>query len=263
MGQAVVVLTDGPSKRAQALATDLAQLFWTWRNQFRDDLLTIDGALDLIARDRDRRPYILADMGDRVLAGAPGDSTAIIEHALARGNCLRGAIPVTDPASVQAAAEAGPGAHVTLEIGGRMTPGFTPLRVSGIIAGLSNGRFMIKGPFGAGEESSLGPTAVLLVDRRLSVLLTSKPGFTHDPAAFASQGIDVTGQDFIVVKSGYHFKLNFAGIGTPLSIATPGIGYYTPGLLHRKNARFWPEHDISEPVIRSVVYGKTENQPQQ
>nr|WP_284452436.1 MlrC C-terminal domain-containing protein [Mesorhizobium sp. WSM4875] len=51
-------------------------------------------------------PYILADMGDRVLAGVPGDSTAIIEHALARGGRLRGAIPVTDPLSVEAAAEA-------------------------------------------------------------------------------------------------------------------------------------------------------------
>src|SRR5207245_8349195 len=111
--------------------------------------------------------------------------------------------------------------------------------------------------FGAGEESSLGATAVLLVDGRLSILLTSKPGFTHDPAAFASQGIDIAAQDFVVVKSGYHFKLNFAGIGTPLSVATPGIGYYTRGLLHPKKARFWPEHDISEPRIRSVAYGRS------
>lgn len=257
MGQAIVVLTNGPSKLALAIAKELAQLFWTWRMHFGDDLLTIDEALNLISRDADRRPYILADMGDRVLAGAPGDSTAIIEHALARGGRLRGTIPVTDPVSVEVAAKAGLGAHVTLDIGGRMTPGFVPHRVSGVVAGLSEGRFVIKGPFGAGEESSLGDTAVLVVDDRLSILLTSKPGFTHDPAAFASQGIDVADQDFVVVKSGYHFKLNFAGIGTPLSVATPGIGYYTPGLLHRKNARFWPEHDIFEPQIRSVVYGRS------
>lgn len=256
MGQAVVVLTNGPSKRAQEVAMELAQLFWTWRNQFRDDLLTIDGALELVARDRDRRPYILADMGDRVLAGAPGDSTAIVERALAHGDCLRGAIPVTDPVSVEAAATAGIGAHATLDIGGRMTPGFIPLRVSGVVVGLSDGRFVIKGPFGAGEGSSLGDTAVLLVGDRLSIMLTSKPGFTHDPAAFASQGIDAAAQDFVVVKSGYHFKLNFAGIGTPLSVATPGIGFYSRGLLHRRNARFWPEHEISEPQIRSFVCGR-------
>ncbi|TIP54249.1 MAG: M81 family metallopeptidase [Mesorhizobium sp.] len=250
MGQAVVVLTNGPSKHAKAVASDLAQLFWTWRNRFRDDLPAIDGA-------RDRRPYILADMGDRVLAGAPGDSTFIIERALAHGDRLRGAIPVTDPVSAEAAAKAGIGAHVTLDIGGRMTPGFVPLRVSGVVAGLSDGRFVINGPFGAGEGSSLGDTTVLLVDDRLSIMLTSKPGFTHDPAAFTSQGVDVAAQDFVVVKSGYHFKLNFAGMGTPLSIATPGIGSYTRGLLHRRNARFWPEHEISDPQIGSVVYGRS------
>ncbi|KAA3452243.1 hypothetical protein C7I87_02275 [Mesorhizobium sp. SARCC-RB16n] len=257
IGQAVVVLTDGPSRLAHAVATELAQLFWSWRKHFRDDLLTIDGALDLVARDASRRPYILADMGDRVLAGAPGDSIAIIERALARGDRLRGAIPLTDPESVETATTARPGAHVTLDIGGRMTPGFAPLTVSGFVADVGDGRFVITGPFGAGEESSLGRTAVLVVDDRLSILLTSKPGLTHDPAAFVSQGIDVAAQDFVVVKSGYHFKLNFAKIGTPLSVATPGIGYYTPRLLQRKKARFWPEHEISEPQIRSVVYGKS------
>ncbi|MBZ9994057.1 M81 family metallopeptidase [Mesorhizobium sp. BH1-1-4] len=257
MGQAVVVLTHGPTQLAQRAADELAQLFWAWRERFRDNLSTIDEALDLVRQDRGRRPYILADMGDRVLAGAPGDSTAIIEHALGRADRLRGAIPVTDPDSVQAAAKAGIGARVTLGIGGRLTPGFAALTVSGVVAAINDGRFVIKGPFGAGEETSLGHTAVLVVDDRLSILLTSSPGFTHDPAAFESQGIDVASQDFVVVKSGYHYKLNFAGIGTPLGVATPGIGYYTPGLLHWKRARFWPEHELPEREIRSFVYGKS------
>lgn len=259
MGQAVVVLTHGCSRPAQAAATELAELFWASRKRFHDDLLPIDQALGLVARESDRRPYILADMGDRVLAGAPGDSTAIIERALMRADRLRGAIPVTDPTSVEAAAKAGIGARVTLAIGGRMTPGFAPLTVSGVVANISEGRFVIAGPFGAGEETSLGRTVVLVLENRLSIMLTSKPGFTHDPAAFVSQGIDVSNQDFIVVKSGYHYKLNFAGIGTPLAVATPGIGYYTPHLLRWKRARFWPEHEVPEPEIRATVFGKSDN----
>ncbi|UCI31983.1 M81 family metallopeptidase [Mesorhizobium sp. B4-1-4] len=261
MGQAAVVLTHGPSRLAQRAAMEFVRDFWAWRERFRDNFSTIDEALDLVARESGRRPYILADMGDRVLAGAPGDSTAIIKHALVRGDRLRGAIPVTDPTSVEAAAQAGIGARVTLGIGGRLTPGFAPLTVSGVVAAISEGRFVIKGPFGAGEETSLGRSAVLVVDDRLSIMLTSKPGFTHDPAAFASQGIDVASQDFVVVKSGYHFKLNFARIGTPLGVATPGIGYYTPGLLHWKRARFWPEHLVPEPEIRAVAYGKSVKTP--
>ncbi|RWB96370.1 MAG: M81 family peptidase [Mesorhizobium sp.] len=261
MGQAVVVLTHGPCQLAQRVATELAQLFWAWRDRFQDHLLTIDQAFELIAREPNRRPYILADMGDRVLAGAPGDSTAIIEHALVRSDGLHGAIPVTDPTSVEAAAMAGIGAQVTLAIGGRLTPGFAPLTVSGVVAAITDGRFVIGGPFGAGEETSLGRTAVLVVDGRLSIMLTSKPGFTHDPAAFGSQGIDVANQDFVVVKSGYHYKLNFAEIGTPLGVWTPGLGYYTPGLLQWRRARFWPEQEIQKPEIRADVYAKSAKTP--
>lgn len=58
------------------------------------------------------------------------------------------------------------------------------------------------GLFGAGEGTSHGRTAVLVVDARLSIMLTSKLSFTHDPAAFASQCIDVASQDFLVVKRG-------------------------------------------------------------
>ncbi|RWE39487.1 MAG: hypothetical protein EOS79_20775 [Mesorhizobium sp.] len=122
----------------------------------------------------------------------------------------------------------GIGARVTLDIGGRLTPGFVPLEVAGVVTAISDGRFVIGGPFCAGEETSLGRTAVLVVDDRLSLMLTSKPGFTHDPATFASQGINVSTQDFVVVKSGYHYKLNFARVGTPLAVATRGSATTPP-----------------------------------
>ncbi|MCT7378264.1 M81 family metallopeptidase [Chelativorans salis] len=253
IGQAAVVISNGASDSGVQAAEELARLFWEWRERFHDDLLSIDQALDIVATGDGQRPYVLADMGDRVLAGAPGDSTAIIARALARSDGLRGAIPVTDPDSVEAATAAGVGAHVTLDIGGRLTPGFSPLKITGTITGVGDGRFIMAGPFRGGEETSLGQTAVLVVDDRLRILLTSKPGFTHDPAAFTSQGIDLRSQDFVVVKSGYHFKLNFAGIGTPLSLTSPGIGYYTRGQLDWKKARFWPEHDFGEARIEAVL----------
>ncbi|WP_265519672.1 M81 family metallopeptidase [Nitratireductor luteus] len=256
IGQAAVVISNGTTESAISAAEELASQFWAWRERFRDDLLTIDQVLDVAAKDPQGRPYILADMGDRVLAGAPGDSTAILMHALSRGDELRGAIPVTDPASVEAATVAGAGARITLDVGGRLTPGFRPLRITGRVLAVGDGRFVMAGPFRGGEETSLGRTAVLLVEDRMCILLTSKPGFTHDPAAFTSQGIDLAAQDFVVVKSGYHFKMNFAGIGTPLSVATPGIGYYTRGQLSWQKARFWPEHDISAPRIEAIVHGR-------
>jgi microcystin degradation protein MlrC len=189
-----------------------------------------------------------------VLAGAPGDGTAILAAALRRKDGLRGTVPVTDPTSVEAAVAAGLGARITLAIGGHLTPGFEPLEVTGTVVALGDGQFVVSGPVFGGEHSSLGRTAVLLIEGRLSALLTSEAGLTHTPAAFSSQGIDVSRQDFVVAKSGMHFQSNFSGVATPLSLATPGLTYFRKGFFCWKNARFWPEHDIVDPEIRASVF---------
>src|SRR3546814_12391549 len=102
-------------------------------------------------------------MGDRVLAGAPGDSTAILAAALAHPDRLLGAVPVTDPEAAAKAIAAGIGRRVTLAVGGRFTPAFVPLEITGDVMAVTDGRFIIKGPYQAGEAASLGPTAVVRI----------------------------------------------------------------------------------------------------
>lgn len=255
MGQAVLTLTDGDAALGKRIAGSLAGLFWSWRERFVDDLPDIDTALDLVAADPRACPFAIADMGDRVLAGAPGDSTAILAAALAREDRLLGAIPVTDPEAAARAIAAGVGRRVTMAVGGGFTPGFTPLEITGDVVGVSDGRFTLKGPYQAGETASLGPTAVVRVGP-LSVLLTSLPGPTQDPAAFESQGIDVAAQDFLVVKSGYHFKLSFEGIATPLIVETPGLARYRPGFFTWRRARVHPAHPVAFDGPRATVFDR-------
>lgn len=243
MGQAVLVTTDRDPALAARVAAALGLTVWKWRDRFRDDLPSVDDALELVARRRESRPFVIADMGDRVLAGAPGDSTVVIARAIARGNDLAGAVPVTDPASATAAIAAGPGATLTLQIGGAVTPGFVPLTLTGRVVSVSDGCFRMKGPYQAGELASLGPTAVFAVGP-LRLLLTSRPGFTQDVNAFTSQGIDLAVQDFLVVKSGYHFTLSFAGLATPLLVDTPGLSGYKRGAFTWQRGRFFPEHPV-------------------
>jgi microcystin degradation protein MlrC len=256
LGQSFVVTADagvaGAVGRARTLAARLARYCWDERSRFRDDFADIPTALAIVARDRDRRPFALADIGDRVLAGAPGDSTAILAALLARGD-LSAAVPVTCPTSAAAAIAAGVGATVTLAVGGRATPGFAPLKVTGRVRGVGDGRFVLRGPYQAGQTSSLGPAAVLEVGRVL-ILLTSLPGFTQDPEAFLSQGIDPAALDLVVVKSGNHFKLCFAGLATPLEVATPGLGTYNPGIHPYRRARFHPETPIADPDLSARIY---------
>jgi microcystin degradation protein MlrC len=94
---------------------------------------------------------------------------------------------------------------------------------------------------------------VLEVGRVLN-LLTSLPGFTQDPEAFLSQGIDPAALDLVVVKSGNHFKLCFAGLATPLEVATPGLGTYNPGIHPYRRARFHPETPIADPDLSARIY---------
>jgi len=250
VGQAVVVISNGPESSAASIARNLAQDFWRRREEFVDDLLAVETALDIVAARRGNERFVLADMGDRVLAGAPGDSTAILSVALAHPAHLSGAFPVTDAASVAKAQSLGVGGEGAFKLGGGMTPEFMPLPVWARVVHLGDGEFRMRGPYRGGEQTSLGACAVLFIEERLSVLVTTKPGFTHDPDAFEYNGIKLVHQDFVVVKSGYHFTLNFAEIASPLFLRTPGIGYYTPGLQTWKRGRFWPEHDVgASPVI--------------
>src|SRR3546814_3273970 len=79
------------------------------------------------------------------------------------------------------------------------------------------------------------------------------PGPTQDPAAFESQGIDIAAQDFLVVKSGYHFKLSFAGIATPLMVETPGIARYRPGFFSWQRARVHPRSEEHTSELQSLM----------
>ncbi len=248
MGQAVVITYDGyPETEDDALP--IAEMFWERRREFEDDLCSITQGLDTVAARKAAGPFVLSDMGDRVMAGAPGDSVEILKAVLARQDHLTGAMSITDAEAVEIATATGIGNTITLNVGGKISPSFAPVQVTGRVISCSNGDFVISGPYQAGEKSCMGDSVVLLVDERIWLVLTTNPAFCHDPAVFTSQGIDLTILDFVVVKSGYHFKLNFAEIATPIVLRTPGISYYAPGNMPYKRANFWPEN---EAVSRST-----------
>ena len=257
IGQVVTVMTNGPSDDAPGIATELAGMFWSRRDRFQDQLLTIDEALNHVLENRTEAPFAIGDMGDRVLAGAPGDSVAILSAALARFPTVRGGISITDPVAAKEAVDAGVGATVTLAVGGRITPGFKPQTVTAKVEKVTDGKFTLAGPFHAGEPSELGLTAILLVDDRLSLVVTSLPAYGHDPAVYTSQGVKLEDQDFVIAKSGYHFMLNYKDKATPLLVASPGVGYYQKGLFDYKMSKFWPEHDVSPLPLKPRVFAST------
>lgn len=253
MGQAITVITDGPHSSATLIAEKLGREFWNRRTEFQEEFPSIEDALALASNPDKSLPIAIGDMGDRVLAGAPGDSVAILQAALAFQG-LRGAIPITDAQAVVAARAAGIGAVVTLSIGGSKTPSFQPITVNAKVVSLSNGVFTMRGPWQGGTSSDMGNSAVLDLKNGILLLVTTRPAYSVDPQAFESQGIKVSDLDFLVSKSGHHFKLNFAGLATPIVVASPGISHPFPGFHPGTRGRFYPEHQIPQPVTSSSVF---------
>src|SRR5690606_9893641 len=169
------------------------------REAFVERLPSVEEVLQRVLAEPQARPFALGDQGDRVLAGAPGDSPAILRALLERAPQLRAALPIVDPAAVARCRAAGEGAVLSLALGGAFPPGFAPLAVEGRVERLGPARFVNRGPYMAGVPVDLGATAVLAVGN-CRLLLTSRAGLVQDPEAYESHGIYLADLDLLVAK---------------------------------------------------------------
>ncbi|MGL4975140.1 MAG: MlrC C-terminal domain-containing protein, partial [Bosea sp. (in: a-proteobacteria)] len=67
----------------------------------------------------------------------------------------------------------------------------------------------------------------------------------HDPAFFEAAGLPVAEQQVLVVKSGNHYKLSFAGIAETMTVDTPGLTAFRLRDLPYRYARpVWPCDEV-------------------
>jgi microcystin degradation protein MlrC len=75
------------------------------------------------------------------------------------------------------------------------------------------------------------------------VALTALPNAFLDPGYFRAMGLDPGAMDVVVVRSGYHFTLNFAATGECITVDTPGMtGYRVAELPFKVAGPFYPLH---------------------
>ena len=138
-GWSVVAVTDGDPELAERLVDELADLAWSMRTDFQQtESVAVDDAVRR-ADDVASGTILLSDTGDSVLGGSGGDSTVILDAILRAGIRGRAAVPMIDARAAVHLAEAGAGATVTLSLGGRSTPLFTPLPVTGVVRAVGDG----------------------------------------------------------------------------------------------------------------------------
>lgn len=225
----VVVVADGDRQEAERIAADIAARMWAQREGFvyrSEPLQESLARARALARQADK-PILLLDHGDNCNSGGTCDTTGVLEQALALG--MEGIMAglLCDPDAVQALAQAGVGAAVTLPIGNKRSLAALgmharPLTVTGTVRAVTDGRYTITGPTYTGKVMSMGRSAALDIGAA-RLVLTSQ---THEPwdlGVFESLGLDPRTARYLLLKSRMYCRPVFVPIsGGLVECDSPG-----------------------------------------
>ncbi len=252
VGPSVTVTTDGVAAHAQAIADSFMDYAWEMRDVSSFSLVSVEEAVRLAKAGKPGdKPLVIADYTDNPGAGGYGDATALL-HGLIEGKVNPVAFhAICDPQAVEAGIKAGPGARLTLELGGKTDPamGGGPLFLDGEIVCLTNGRFVAYGLMGGGVERNYGPSMVFRA-RGIDIVVITNNGQATDLAQFTSLGIDPLRYPTVVVKSMQHFRAAFEPIARDVVLVDSGAlcaEVYTPELFKMVRRPVWPLDPITDP----------------
>jgi len=219
-GWAMIVITDNDLTLAETLADEMAELAWSMRHEFqRTDSRPVDQTV-IDANLAEAGPVIISDTGDSVLGGSGGDSTVILEAILRLGIKGRALMPMIDPTSAHRLHQAGVGATVTLELGGRSAPFFRPLEVTGLVRAVSDG--IVELTHHAETKIDMGHTVEFEVGP-VTLLVTEYAGVAGiHPAVYRHVGVEPADFQMIVMKTASNFQYMAPFTSTIIRAATPG-----------------------------------------
>lgn len=214
-GLSAVVVTNGDWRLADQWTQELLEMAWDARAGF---VYTVDPLAKSLERARAMAdaakpgggPIVLLDHYDNCASGGTMDTMTVLGAMIDGGFEDAAAFAIFDPDAVKKMIEAGPGADITVQLGGKLDmPAIdqrgAPREVRGRVKLLSDGRFRNRGPMHGGELNSMGPTAVLDTGR-IEIVVISKHVEPHDIAAFYAVGIDPTAKRFLMLKSRVHWR---------------------------------------------------------
>lgn len=189
---------------ARAWSAELANLAWSMREEFwRSERLAVDDAV-ATAIAAPERLVVVSDTGDCVHAGSPGDSTALLRSLLAHDLATDAYLFMVDPATVDAAHEAGVGAMLSREVGGWSgAPAAQPLAITARVTGLSHGVTVQTAEHGF---SDLGRTALLEVGNVKLVVCAIRSIAMLYPALYEHLGLAISDAKIVMLKTGSNFQ---------------------------------------------------------
>ncbi len=260
-GSSVTVVAQGEENLpvARTQAKGLAQAMWQNRRDFvvaQETALSADEAIDRALRASEGTVFV-SDCGDNPSAGATGDVPYFLSRLTAKKVQDAVLAGIADESAYGICAEAGVGATVTVDLGGKLdTLHGEPVTVTGVVEHISQGggpaeRSMATGEGRGGQEehgggglnaqpAQNGEAVATLRVGGIRVLVTSRRKMFARLEDFHCAAIDPLEHKLVVVKMGYLFP-------ELRDIAPREILAFTPGCADMDLTRL-PYRYVTRPI---------------
>jgi microcystin degradation protein MlrC len=246
VGAKTLAITDNDPGLALQIARELAMRVYGLRREIGCESysLPMEEALTK-ALSSDERPVVVADQSDNPGGGAPGDATFALNWLLDRRPDGVAMALIYDPEVVRIARRAGPGANLSVRLGGKLGLfSGSPVDLEATVLAIL-GNYVHSLPQNRGNPVlyPAGDVAALRCGG-IDVVVSSERCQCFSPAIFSDLGIDPMAKRLLVVKSAQHFYAAFAPIaGEIIYMSAPGAVVPDPRLIpyRRVNtARMYP-----------------------
>ncbi|MFK7963574.1 MAG: M81 family metallopeptidase [Burkholderiaceae bacterium] len=228
-GPSVVIVAErqaaGFPAEVEAALTEVTDFIWRTRTQVTIQHTTAAAAI-AAARKQSRlgAPYVIADFADNPGGGGYGDSTGLLRAMIDSDLQDAAFSALFDPHSVKLCQQAGVGARIALELGGKCSPvSGSPVSVQADIEGLFDGTVTLMGPMSTGVKVSLGEVAVVKVGG-VRIVLATQRAQNYDRQFFEAFGIETARQQVLAVKSAQHFRADYGPIASGMAVVDEGGG---------------------------------------
>jgi len=220
-GFSVVTVADSDDAAISA-AEELAEMVWAHREEFASQIPRPEDAVREAIAQRCGLT-VLADVGDNLGAGTPGDGTVLLRELMRQG-AQDALVLLCDPVAVSECIAAGVGNTLSIEVGAKCDRYHgTPLTMNGTVRLLSDGVYRNVGPMRDGVWENQGRTAVVDTGKIL-VVLTERRMPMWNLQQLRSLGIEPTSLRIIVVKSAIAYRAAYVPIADRIvEVDTPGL----------------------------------------
>ena len=221
----ITVTTDDDPKLAQEIADKFKDYMWSHRMDFLVRPMPVREAVRT-AMEAPEGPYVLADIANNPGWGAAADGTVLLGAMvdMKAKNSVLGSLWDRDGKAVAEVVKAGLGNKVTVKVGGKVDDLHgAPLEVTGTVKIIHDGRWLGKGPMGAGVRHTNGTTVGVDIDGTLLIMTENRVQIT-DLEFYRVLGIEPSEKQILVVYSSVHYRAAHDPIAKRIiEVDTPGI----------------------------------------